>query len=867
MRIKTREDERVELYLDVAGAVLLKGLPGVGKTSLLEHIARENNWEVVFYQATPGSSEEELLYKLLPSDETKAGVRVVEGALVKAMKLAKEGKKTLLIIDEWDKTRPSADAFLLDFLQNKRVSVPGFEIKLEGEERENLKVGLTSNDMRELSEPLLRRLAVVELKPLSPLIVRQILEMKHPQNPYIDNAVRLYELTLGAGLSKPATVQELDQLLSAIEKLGNRADWNTLVRELVIKDDTEWEKFTSYAEEMKDQPVNVFEEETAEPPLEAFEEKPSYAVEETKREPKLPRPVMVEREELEKLKEDSVSLILKGDLSKLLPLTDFEVSNVVKDGELVGIKGNYFAEIEDEKDLENLKKELQNIVGNEGEISLKLNIEGFSLKEVLKALYSLKDGKGIHIDQISRNGKQAYVRSQRGDFLYWEGLLRETPTGVEGEIIANIATLDALQEWEKLFSKLRKRENNQNVEVVNITTKKNLLVEKAVEYGYIDEKTGKILSKSENAKARAFAVLSAIMLKKEGFSTFTPEIARELVSYEVECCGKYFKAVEETLNSHPVLIEAWLGGEVNIEEIKKIPVKTLLFGFEGMDIKKDLDIWDYPFGFCLHINTKECLRGGYYLSVFGRLTNDFLKNVRSYTELPIEVKETSEFPYSTYFQLKIGLWVQYPKLIFTRELKLPEKFERVVQNFKPEEINEFFSKALFIDGLKATTARYALQTGIVNLPANPSYEIETLLKEFGKKAFKELVGRDQNLSALLGEEFVPFKLVKVETFNEREKEFLERLLSDEKIQRFILKDVDYFEYRIEPPDSPSNGIIVASEEDAKEVAETIAKEISRNYALATNNFLSLSRFQPDGEEMLRGIRNLISADKKAKLRR
>lgn len=154
-----------------------------------------------------------------------------------------------------------------------------------------------------------------------------------------------------------------------------------------------------------------------------------------------------------------------------------------------------------------------------------------------------------------------------------------------------------------------------------------------------------------------------------------------------------------------------------------------------------------------------------------------------------------------------------------------------------------------------------------NLPANPSYEIESLLKEFGKKAFKDVVERDQNLSALLGEEFAPFKLVKVEAFNEREKEFLERLLSDKKIQRFILKDVDYFEYRIEPPDSLNEGIIVASEEDAKEVAETIAKEISRNYALATNNFLSLSRFQPDGEEMVRGIRNLISADKKAKLRR
>ena len=112
-------------------------------------------------------------------------------------------------------------------------------------------------------------------------------------------------------------------------------------------------------------------------------------------------------------------------------------------------------------------------------------------------------------------------------------------------------------------------------------------------------------------------------------STFTPEIARKLVSSEVECCGKYFKAVEETLNSHPVLIEAWLGGEVNIEEIKKIPAKTLLFGFEEINIEKSQNFYGYLFGFYLYNkNSREYLRGVHYLSVFNRFTNDFLKPAR-----------------------------------------------------------------------------------------------------------------------------------------------------------------------------------------------------------------------------------------------
>jgi MoxR-like ATPase len=166
MRVKTQLDDRVKLYLEINKAVMLRGIPGVGKTSLLEYLAKENGWETVFYQCTPGSTEEDMLYKIIPDENTPSGVKVVEGVLPKALRLAKEGKKVLLILDEIDKTRPIFDAFLLDFLQNFRVSVPGFEIQLNEEEKGNIFVGLTSNDMRDFSEALLRRVAVVEIPPL-----------------------------------------------------------------------------------------------------------------------------------------------------------------------------------------------------------------------------------------------------------------------------------------------------------------------------------------------------------------------------------------------------------------------------------------------------------------------------------------------------------------------------------------------------------------------------------------------------------------------------------------------------------------------------------------------------------------------------
>ena len=195
-------------------AILLRGPAGSGKTWISELIAKYLNAEYVFYQATPGSSEDDLLYKYAPSEKSKSGIEVIPGPLPEALKLSQK-RRVVLTIDEFDKTRPSTDAILLDFLQNARVSVRINKKRIITGNRQNLIVILTSNDFREFSEPLLRRVVSIFFEPPPPNAVEELFKKKFDEK-IAKLLTTIYTASLYAKLSKPVTIQELYQLGNAM---------------------------------------------------------------------------------------------------------------------------------------------------------------------------------------------------------------------------------------------------------------------------------------------------------------------------------------------------------------------------------------------------------------------------------------------------------------------------------------------------------------------------------------------------------------------------------------------------------------------------------------------------------------------------
>lgn len=220
----------------VAGAFLF-GPIGTGKSYLPEILSGTLDADYWFYQCFPGTREEDLLMKMLPNENTISGIGLHEGVMLKAVASTckkDSDKPVILVLDEWDKTRPSADSFLLDFLQTGRVNFSGREYTAN---LGRLIVFLTLNVEREISEPLLRRLPKIDFQPLSPSLVYKALQLTHRGHKYLHNAVVLYERCLTANLPKPATIQELRQLLDGIDSLGQYADWDSLVYQFVTKTD------------------------------------------------------------------------------------------------------------------------------------------------------------------------------------------------------------------------------------------------------------------------------------------------------------------------------------------------------------------------------------------------------------------------------------------------------------------------------------------------------------------------------------------------------------------------------------------------------------------------------------------------------
>ena len=104
---------------------------------------------------------------------------IKEGILLQTIQQSKKGP-VVLVIDELDKARPEVDSFLLDFLENGRLTT-GTDTYEKGQYP--IYTFITSNDKREIDEALLNRSKRVEVPRPNKELFLEILGL--PENHYL----------------------------------------------------------------------------------------------------------------------------------------------------------------------------------------------------------------------------------------------------------------------------------------------------------------------------------------------------------------------------------------------------------------------------------------------------------------------------------------------------------------------------------------------------------------------------------------------------------------------------------------------------------------------------------------------------------
>ena len=158
---------------------LLRGVPGSGKTSTAEAFALAVDATKYFYQCNPGTGFDQLIGQpnlgaVLRQD---AAACISDGILIQAAKAAMAGHDVVLILDEIDKCSPETDSYLLDFLQSRRIHDSNMQ-ELVVPSDVKFWVFLTSNDERELSDALMRRVRRITVDRPSRATVASVLGIK-----------------------------------------------------------------------------------------------------------------------------------------------------------------------------------------------------------------------------------------------------------------------------------------------------------------------------------------------------------------------------------------------------------------------------------------------------------------------------------------------------------------------------------------------------------------------------------------------------------------------------------------------------------------------------------------------------------------
>lgn len=161
--------------------LLLQGKSGAGKTFLAETFSKMIDADEKFVQCFPRMGTENFQYDVNIEGVMKqdADNSIKEGILLQTLQQSKKGP-VVLVIDELDKARPEVDSFLLDFLENGRLTT-GTDTYEKGEYP--IYTFITSNDKREIDDALINRSKKVEVPRPDKELFLEILGL--PENHYI----------------------------------------------------------------------------------------------------------------------------------------------------------------------------------------------------------------------------------------------------------------------------------------------------------------------------------------------------------------------------------------------------------------------------------------------------------------------------------------------------------------------------------------------------------------------------------------------------------------------------------------------------------------------------------------------------------
>jgi MoxR-like ATPase len=184
-------DVTLELALKLNRPILVEGPAGTGKTSVAISMAQALNWKLFRIQCFEGITFESVIgefdYKrqllhieLERQKHSSSSPMDLEDIFSRRFFIERplflsfiENDPNVLLIDEIDKSDEEFEAFLLEALGERQITIP--ELGTFHSSNENQVVILTSNSSRDLSEPLRRRCLYLYIDFPTPERERQIL--------------------------------------------------------------------------------------------------------------------------------------------------------------------------------------------------------------------------------------------------------------------------------------------------------------------------------------------------------------------------------------------------------------------------------------------------------------------------------------------------------------------------------------------------------------------------------------------------------------------------------------------------------------------------------------------------------------------